>query len=102
MMGIFEGTSAATATYRSGLLREDALLRGLPFSGECDDIWKAYDGISREMAIAAAQQAGFPRKLARAYLAFHDGLVVHNALAQGLGAPRTRALSIPQGCPWSN
>ena len=44
MMAILQGTGADTAWYRSALLREDALLRGRPFSGSCDDIWKAYDG----------------------------------------------------------
>ena len=102
MFGLYEGTGAQGAWYRSAVVREEALLSARPFSGSCDDIWKAYDGISRELAVAVACVAGFPRKLARAYMAFHSGLVIHNGLAQGLGAPRCRARSIPQGCPWSN
>jgi hypothetical protein len=46
--------------------------------------------------------AGFPKQLAAAYLRFHDAVEVRTALALGLGRPRRRQLSIPQGCPWSN
>ena len=46
--------------------------------------------------------ASFPKGLAREYMAFHHGLTIYNGLAQGLGAPRCRNRSIPQGCPWGN
>ena len=100
-MGLCGGTGAETAWYRSAVLREQALMEGRPFSGACEDIWKAYC-VPRELAMTVTCAAGFPRSLARAYTAFHDGLVIHHGLAQGLGAPRTRQRSIPHGCPWSN
>ena len=102
MFALLEGTGAEDAWYRSAAMREEAILAARPLSGSCDDIWKAYDSILRELAIAVASVAGFPRGLARAYLAFHSGLTIYNGLAQGLGAPRHRVRSIPQGCPWSN
>ena len=52
--------------------------------------------------MAAAVAAGFPGKLARTYLSYHADLRVYKVLAVGLGAPRRRALCIPQGCPWSS
>ena len=45
MFGLREGSGADAAWYRSALLREEAALEGRPFSGACDDIWKAYDGV---------------------------------------------------------
>ena len=90
---------AHSAWYRSAVLREEALLHGRPFSGSCDDILKAYDGIPMELAVVLACVAGFPKALTRAYMAFHHGLTIYNGLAQGLGAPRSRSRSIPQGCP---
>jgi hypothetical protein len=74
----------------------------VPFSGCCDDVWKAYDMICRPTAVLVALMAGFPKQLAAAYLRFHDAVEVRTALALGLGRPRRRQLSIPQGCPWSN
>ena len=102
MFAVSPGTGADAAWYRSAALREEALMQSKPFSGTCDDIWKAYDCISRETALAAALAAGFPKGLARAYFNFHKRLEVRNGLALGLGAPRYRALCIPQGCPLSN
>ena len=93
MMGLCGGTGAETPWYRSAVLREQALMEGRPFSCACDDVWKAYDCIPRELAMTVACAAGFPRSLARAYTAFHDGLVSCHGLAQGLGAPRTRQRS---------
>ena len=101
-MGFLRGTGAQDAWYRSAVLKEEAIVTTRPFSGSCDDIWKAYDGISRQLTMAVACVAGFPKGLARAYLALHRDLVIYNGLAQGLGAPRRRDRSIPQGCPWSN
>ena len=91
MFGLAEGTGAQDAWYRSAVLREEEIVTSRPFSGSCDDIWKAYDGISRQLTMAVACVAGFPRGLARAYIAFHLGLVIHNGLAQGLGPPRCRS-----------
>ena len=70
-------------------------MQSKPFSGTCDDIWKAYDCISRETALAAALAAGFPKGLARAYINCHKHLEVRNGLALGLGTPRHRYLCIP-------
>jgi hypothetical protein len=41
MFGFYEGTGAQDAWYRSAIVREEALLSARPFSGSCDDIWKA-------------------------------------------------------------
>ena len=73
-----------------------------PFSGCCDNVWKAYDMICRPTAVLVAQVAGFPRQLASAYLRFHDAVEVRAALALGLGHPKRRQLTIPQGRSWSN
>ena len=81
------------------MLREEALLAARPFSGSCDDIRNAYDGISRELAVVVACVAGFPKGLARAYMAFHQGLTIHSGLAQGLGAPPSQALVHSSGLP---
>ena len=61
MFAVKAGKGADAAWYRSAVLREEALMMAKPFSGACDDIWKAYDGVSRETAIVAAMAAGFPR-----------------------------------------
>ena len=58
----------AARSYGSRPSRRDG-----PFSGAGDDIWKAYDCIPRQLAITVACAAGFPRPLAKAYSAFHDG-----------------------------
>ncbi|MFM7989618.1 MAG: hypothetical protein ACKPKO_60925, partial [Candidatus Fonsibacter sp.] len=100
MIAVSRGTGEDAAWYRSAAMREEALMSSKPFSGTCDDLWKAYDCISSQTAIAAALVAGFPRRLARAYLSFHQRLEVRNGLALGLGSPRYRDLCIPQGCPW--
>ena len=102
MFAVKAGKGADAAWYRSAVLREEALMMAKPFSGACDDIWKAYDSVSRETAIVAAMAAGFPSIIARTYLSYHSNIVVRHCLALGLGAPRRRSLGIPQGCPWSN
>ena len=99
MFAVVEGTDAAMGAYRSAVIRECATLRGVPFSGCCDDVWKAYDMICRATAVLVALMAGFPKQLATAYLRFHDAVEVRTALALGLGRPRRRQLSIPQGVP---
>ena len=54
MFGLYEGTGAHDAWHRSAVVREEALLSARLFSGSCDDIWKAYDCISRELAVGVA------------------------------------------------
>jgi hypothetical protein len=102
MFAVMEGTDAAMGAFRSAVIRECAALQGVPFSGCCDDVWKAYDMICRPTAVLVAQMAGFPNQLAAAYLRFNDAVEVRTALELGLGRPKKRQLSIPQGCPWSN
>ena len=81
------------------MICEYATLKREPFSGRCDDVWKACDTVCRQLATLVAAVAGFPLALADAYLRFHRDVVVHNSFALGLGRPRSRALSGPQGCP---
>ena len=45
--------------------------------------------------------AGMPANILCAYVRFLENIVVFNAYATGLGAPRRRVGSIPQGCPFS-
>ena len=87
MFGLAEATGAQDAWYRSAILREEAIVTARPFSGSCDDIWKAYDGISRQLTMAVACVAGFPRGLARAYIAYHQGLSFIMGLLKALGPP---------------
>jgi hypothetical protein len=68
MFAVKAGKGADAAWYRSAVLSEEALMMAKPFSGACDDIWKAYDSVSRETAIVAAMTAGFPSRIARTYL----------------------------------
>ena len=89
-----EGTDATLGALRSAVYRECATLKGGPFSGCCDDVWKACDMICRPTAVLVAQIAGFPRQLADAYLRFHDAVEIRTALALGLGRPRIRQLSL--------
>ena len=74
MFAVMEGTDAAMGAYRSAVIRECATLRGVPFSGCCDDVWKAYDMICRPTAVLVALMAGFPKQLATADLRFHDAV----------------------------
>ena len=46
----------------SAAMHESNSLESKPVSGSCDDVWKAYDGIPRELAMVAACLAGFPKK----------------------------------------
>ena len=87
MFELAEGTGAQDAWYRRAVLREEAIVTPRPFSGSCDDIWKAYDGISRQLTMAVACVAGFPRGLARAYIAFHRGLSFTMGLTKALAPP---------------
>ena len=63
------------------------------------DVWKAYNMIGRPTAALVAQMAGFPMRLAGAYLRFHNAVEVRTALALGLGRSRRRQLSIPPRVP---
>ena len=99
MMALYPGTDATLAWYRSALYREQAAMQGRPYSGSCDDIWKCYDRVSRQLANMVACAAGFPVAVAQAYLRFHGRLEVRNSLPLGLGRPVRRMLAIPQGCP---
>ena len=83
-LALKEGGGADAAWYRSALLlREEAALEGRPFSGACDDILKAYDGVQRELAIAVACVAGFPRQLAKTYVDFQQGLLIRPCTGVG-------------------
>ena len=48
MFALAEHTDATLAWCRSALLRERAYAKGCPFSGSCDDIWKAYGTVDRQ------------------------------------------------------
>ena len=42
-----------------------------------------------------------PTKVLNAYKRYQEGLLVRNAVADGLGLPYRKPCSIPQGCPMS-
>ena len=102
---LFAGTSAATgaedAWYLLGLECEEARLLGEIFTGGSADIWKCFDQHQRALLYDLLEAAGFPKPILRAYQAFHENLLYHNTIGQGLGAPHFKPCSIPQGCPFS-
>eukprot|EP00969_Alexandrium_andersonii_P193883 8564724-Alexandrium_andersonii.AAC.1 len=65
------------------------------------DLYKAFDQANRAALYCLLLRGGFPRRLLVAYAGFMEVLVYRAALQTGVGAPRMRRCSFPQGCPWS-
>jgi hypothetical protein len=102
---LFAGTSAASgaedAWFLLGINLEWARLLGLDFTGGSADIWKCFDQHQRGFLYHLLEAAGFPTPILNAYSAFHENIMYHNTIGQGLGAPHFKPCSIPQGCPFS-
>ena len=62
---------------------------------------ECFDRILREITIPAAVVAGFPINILKTYMAFLNTITIYHDYALGLGKPRNRHVSIPQGCPFS-
>ena len=101
MFAGIRGRGAADAWWSDALLREWATATGQFFAASDFDIFKCFDQLPRDLVIAIAVRAGFPSKVARAYLFFHDNLSVRNKMAQGYGEAHHKEVGIPQGCPFS-
>ena len=70
-----------------------------PYAGGTVDIQKCFDQINRELLGQMAKNAGMDPVVLEAYLRFQNNLLVHNAVARGIGIGFTRRTGIPQGCP---
>ncbi len=95
------GKGAEGAWWLTALDIEWAKLFDEWLSGGALDMYKCFDQLSRELLQEVLHAAGAPPQIIRAYMNFHDNLIVHNSLAQGLGAGYFKPMSIPQGCPFS-
>ena len=95
------GKGAEHAWYKTALDVEQAMIEGEDLSMTMFDLTKAFDHIPRKLLYRIMSQAGFPRKLLRAYEAFLENLQVFYTIADSAGPYHARRRSIPQGDPWS-
>ena len=76
-------------------------MAGIQFCGGTVDIAKCFDQINPCLVEALAKLAGMPSRVLQPYLRYRSTLIVHNAIAQGIGVGYSRRCGIPQGCPLS-
>ena len=95
------GQGETDAWYNLLLELELTDLQGMPYCGGTADIQKFFDQIQRTILYKAAELAGMPKQVLRAYSKFAEGLKAHNSIDGCIGIARTRKCSIPQGCPLS-
>ena len=74
---------------------------GEQYTGGTVDIAKCFDQVNRELIKQLAIEAGMPYGILDAYLRYQENLLVHNAVARGIGKGFKRRTGIPQGCPFS-
>ena len=76
-------------------------MKNIPFCGVTSDLDKCFDRIIREIVIPLAIRYGLPKSVANTYLAYMNKKHIHNVYAMGLGTPKKRTSSLPQGCSFS-
>ena len=95
------GRGAHDGHYDLAIHIEHAVVKGLIYGGSCTDLEQCFDRILREVIIPIAIRAGFPTGILVTYLAYIENITIYHDYALGLGKPRKRPASIPQGCPLS-
>eukprot|EP00969_Alexandrium_andersonii_P185036 8174712-Alexandrium_andersonii.AAC.1 len=79
------GAGAADAWYGQAAAIEALIMQGFGYLGGVTDLYKCFDRLLRQVAIAVAMAQGFPGGVARAYVEFHSRAGVRNSLPAGLG-----------------
>ena len=95
------GQGATDAWYNLLLELELTDLQGTPYCGGTAGIQKFFDQIQRAILYKAAEMAGMPKQVLRAYSKFAGGLKAHNRIDGCIRKAHTRKCGIPQGCPLS-
>ena len=90
MFAGFVGLGTEDAWYETALEIERHRLNNTPHSGSATDIWKCFDQINRPLLYRIATTAGLPHFFVDAYARFQEQLLIHNALATGLGEAHSR------------
>ena len=62
------------------------------------DVVKSFDTVDREILDRVLSSLGLPAWFRHAFFEYHAHVRLRSKLAAGLGEPRTRDGSIPQGC----
>ena len=84
MFSGISGAGAQDAWYGRSIDIEECLLTRAPFDGAGVDLWKCFDRIRRHIMMVLVLLAGFPVKLAIAYMRFVEHLRFRNTLAATL------------------
>ena len=92
---------ADDAWWETALDLEEHNITGTPFSGTGVDVFKCFGQIARDLVYRISDVAGMPKKVLNTYRRYQETLQTRNAVAGGLGAPYTRYMGAPQGCPMS-
>eukprot|EP00969_Alexandrium_andersonii_P294601 13021656-Alexandrium_andersonii.AAC.1 len=96
-----KGIGAADAWHATALKVERAQRSGDPVALTTVDLYKCYDQINRVVLYLALLKSGCPRGVVLGYVSHIESLRPFNEFAEGVGSPRYRPASIPQGCPFS-
>eukprot|EP00969_Alexandrium_andersonii_P303080 13397167-Alexandrium_andersonii.AAC.1 len=79
---------------------EYALVSDIEYGVATIDLYKAFDTVPRLVLYALLLMAGIPHGVLRSYANFHERLEVRHMFGNCVGQKHSRAVSIPQGCPW--
>eukprot|EP00969_Alexandrium_andersonii_P342912 15158517-Alexandrium_andersonii.AAC.1 len=80
---------------------EGAMLSDIRMDVSALDIYKAFDCIPRHILYPVLAAAGMPVPVLSAYARYHESARIFHSFEGVLGKEHKRAVSIPQGCPWS-
>ena len=82
-----KGRGAEDAWIGTALDIEEAEARGLNCTGGAADIYKCFDQLDREVIYMMAERGGMQLQVLDAYRRFQEGVLVRNAVGDGLGKP---------------
>ena len=80
-----EGRGADDAAYETGVVTELCKVSDQSYTGGSADIYKCFDQVQRPLIYKLLEQAGMPAGILSAYKRYMDQVLVHNAVAGGLG-----------------
>ena len=92
---------AEDAWYLQSLDIEIAKLCGQDAIGGAADLFKCFDQIIRPLLYLIRVCAGFPHRVPRAYIRYHEHAVLHYIINGAVGQPHRHPCGIPQGCLFS-
>ena len=99
LYGFVPGKGTLDAAMELQSMLEEAMNSGATVCGVSIDLSKCYNTIPREFVLLLAQRLGWPKRLVLSYLAYHDGLERSFRFHDGMFAPTTSKIGVPEGDP---